>query len=138
MGLEPGEFMMTGEPPPPSQYAFKKNVSSRLRAEVRKRNDHACRMCGAGAGDADEYNPHRKLKLHFAYFVDRAHGGKDELSNLRVWCSTCHQGMKGITPTRPSLIRLKSQIRRATEEDKRAVYKWLKGEYKKKTRSSRK
>lgn len=130
--------MMAGEPPPPSQYAFKKNVSSRLRAEVRKRNDYACRMCGASAGDVDACNPNRKVKMHFAYIVDRADGGQDELSNLRAWCSTCHYGMRGITPVRPSLIWLKSQLRRATEEDKRAVYKWLKGEYKKKTRSSRK
>jgi 5-methylcytosine-specific restriction endonuclease McrA len=67
----------------------------------------------------------RKVRLHIGHNVDRSHGGKEELSNLRALCSTCNQGAKNITTEKPSLIWLLTQIRRAGIDEQRAVYDWL-------------
>jgi hypothetical protein len=60
-----------------------------------------------------------------ADIVDKSHGGKDELTNLRSLCSTCNQGAKNVTGEKPSTIWLLTQIRRAGMDEQRAVYDWL-------------
>jgi 5-methylcytosine-specific restriction endonuclease McrA len=61
--------------------------------------------------------------------VDKSHGGKDELSNLRALCSTCNQGAKNVMTEKPSVIWLLTQIRRAGQDEQRAVYKWLREKF---------
>lgn len=86
-------------------------------------------MCGAGAGDPDDQNPDRAVRLHVGHIVDRSHGGKDELSNLRALCSTCNQGAKNIVQEPPSWTWLLGQIRRAPVADQRAALRWLKQKF---------
>jgi 5-methylcytosine-specific restriction endonuclease McrA len=81
-------------------------------------------MCGAAPGDIDDLTG-RKVRLHIGHIVDKSIGGKDELSNLRTLCSTCNQGAKNITSIKPPAIWLLSQIRRAGQEEQRAVLDWL-------------
>jgi 5-methylcytosine-specific restriction endonuclease McrA len=50
-------------------------------------------MCGLTPDDIDPATG-RKVRLHIGDIVDKSHGGKDELSNLRSLCSTCNQGAK--------------------------------------------
>ena len=43
-------------------------------------------------------------------------GGKDEASNLRAICSVCNEGASNITSDRPTFVKLKTQVLRATNE----------------------
>jgi hypothetical protein len=122
--LKPGEYMLIGDPPEFPTVQFKRGISQRLKAEVLDRNGFTCQSCGLTPGDIDPETG-RKVRLHVAHIVDKSLGGKDELSNLRTYCSSCNQGAKNLTPEKPSRIWLLSQIRRANIEDQRAAYEWL-------------
>jgi hypothetical protein len=86
-------------------------------------------MCGVIPDDTD-YVTGRKVKFHIELIKDKKLGGKDELSNLRVLCSTCYQGAKNITTVKPPAIWLLSQIRRAGQEEQREVLNWLRKKFK--------
>lgn len=123
--LRPGEYILEERPPEPDagDYTFAKPISRRLRAQVLERNGYTCQMCGIGAGDLTDDG--RKARLHIGHIVDRDHGGKVELGNLRALCSDCNQGAKNIAQEPPSWSWLLAQVRRATESDQREVLKWL-------------
>ncbi len=122
--LKPGQYLIREEPPENYGVSFSPLISARLRAAVLDRNGFTCQMCGLTPGDIDP-STSRKVRLHVGHIVDRSHGGKDELSNLRALCSTCNQGAKNITTEKPSTIWLLTQIRRAGIDEQRSVYDWL-------------
>lgn len=122
--LKPGQYLLESVPPEKRDVAFTRGISTKLRAEVLDRNGFTCQMCGLTPGDIDPYTG-RKVRLHIGHIVDKSLGGRDELSNLRTLCSTCNQGAKNITGEKPSEIWLLSQIRRAGQEEQRAVFEWL-------------
>ncbi|ADV84849.1 HNH endonuclease [Terriglobus saanensis] len=117
--LKPGQYILKEEPPE-KKVIFKRDISAKLRAEVLDRNGFTCQMCGLCPGEIDPAT-NRKVRLHIGHIVDKNLGGKDELSNLRALCSSCNQGAKNITGEKPSTIWLLSQIRRAGQEEQRAV-----------------
>jgi 5-methylcytosine-specific restriction endonuclease McrA len=121
--LKPGQYLLTEEPPE-QPIKFARGISSKLRAVVFDRNGFTCQMCGLTPGDIDPYTG-RKVRLHVGHIKDRNLGGKDELSNLRTLCSTCNQGAKNITGEKPTTIWLLSQVRRAGQDEQRAVLSWL-------------
>jgi len=122
--LKPGQYLLTQAPTGTHGVAFARGISARLRAHVLDRNGFTCQMCGLTPGDIDPATG-RKVRLHLGHIVDKSHGGKDELSNLRTLCSTCNQGAKNVTTEKPSTIWLLTQIRRAGVEEQQAVYGWL-------------
>lgn len=67
-------------------------VSKRLRFEIFRRDNHACRYCGAIAPEA---------KLTVDHVTPTALGGGDEPSNLVTACSDCNSGKTSITPDSP-------------------------------------
>ena len=125
--LKPGEYVLEEEPLQLLEYRFSRNMSGRLRAQVLERNGYTCQMCGVGAGDLMDDG--RKARLHVGHIVDKDHGGKDELTNLRALCSTCNQGAKNIVQEPPSWTWLLAQLRRASAEDQRAAFDWLKRKF---------
>jgi 5-methylcytosine-specific restriction endonuclease McrA len=113
------------EPPPEiAAPKFALGISARLRAQVLDRNGFTCQMCGLTPGEIDPETG-RKVRLHIGHIKDKSLGGKDELPNLRALCSTCNQGAKNVTGEKASTIWLLSQVRRAGQEEQRAVYEWL-------------
>ena len=128
-GLKQGEYLLVTAPPEPGTYQFAKPISTRLRSQVLERNGYTCQMCGVGAGDPDEHNPGRKVRLHIGHIEDRSHGGLDELSNLRALCSTCNEGAKNLVQEPPSWSWLLSHLRRAKVGDQRAALEWLKTKF---------
>lgn len=121
--LKPGQYLLK-EAPKAVPVAFARGISQKLRAQVLDRNGFTCQMCGLTPGEIDP-STGRKVRLHLGHIVDRSLGGKDELTNLRALCSSCNQGAKNVTSEKPSTIWLLSQIRRAGQEEQRAVFDFL-------------
>lgn len=122
--LAPGQYLMRELPPEKPDVKFMRGISAKVRAEVLDRNGFTCQMCGLTPGDIDVATG-RKVRLHIGHIKDKSLGGIDELSNLRALCSTCNQGAKNITGEKPTAIWLLSQIRRAGQDEQRAVFEWL-------------
>lgn len=64
-------------------------VSKRLRFEVLRRDNHACRYCGRAAPD---------VKLTVDHVVPVTLGGSDDPSNLVTACSDCNSGKTSAAP----------------------------------------
>ncbi|UXA06561.1 HNH endonuclease (plasmid) [Mycobacterium sp. SMC-2] len=69
-------------------------VSKRLRFEILRRDNHACRYCGATAPD---------VKLTVDHVIPEALGGSDESTNLVTACSDCNSG-KSSVPADAALV----------------------------------
>ena len=67
-------------------------VSKRLRYEVLRRDNHACRYCGSSAPE---------VKLAVDHVVPVALGGSDEPSNLVTACVDCNAGKSASAPDGP-------------------------------------
>lgn len=126
--LKPGDYILKETPPETPQVAFARGISAKLRAAVLDRNGFTCQMCGLSPGEIDP-DTGRKVRLHLGHIKDKSLGGKDELSNLQALCSTCNQGAKNITGEKPSWLWLKAQIKRASQDDQRAVFDWLRQKF---------
>jgi 5-methylcytosine-specific restriction endonuclease McrA len=103
-------------------------ISAALRSQVLVQSDFTCQMCGVTPEDIDSYTG-RKVRLQIGHIKDKSLGGKDELSNLRALCSTCNRGAKSITTEKPTRIWLLSQVRRAGQDEQRAVFEWLRKKF---------
>jgi hypothetical protein len=128
-GLKPGQYLLKEAPPEKSNVRFSRSISAKLRAEVLDRNGFTCQMCGLTPGEIDP-ETRRKVRLHIGHIVDKSIGGKEELSNLRSLCSTCNQGAKNVTTEKPTGLWLLTQVRRAGQDEQRAVLKWLREKFK--------
>ena len=102
-------------------YAVSK-VSQQLRKQVFERDQHTCRMCGASKGDADEYRPHRKIRLRLGRVRELIHGGTNTLDNLRTLCNVCYEGCKQITrEPPPSWIQVMALLNKAEISEQKKV-----------------
>lgn len=78
-------------------------------------------MCGSAAGDLDECDGTiLSLSIEISVLSD-----SDPTPDIKVICSCCSQGLRGILMLKPDRLHLLSQIRRATIDDQEAVLKWL-------------
>ncbi len=126
--LKPGQYMMRDEPPENRGVEFRRGISAKVKAQVLDRNGFTCQMCGLTPGEIDPATG-RKVRLHIGHIKDKSQGGKDDLSNLRALCSSCNQGAKNITGEKPSTIWLLAQVRRAGQDEQRAVFNWLRKKF---------
>ncbi len=126
--LKPGEYLLATLPSQEPVLARQRGMSQKLRAEVLDRDGSTCQMCGVAAGELDP-ETRRPVRLHIGHIVDKSLGGEDVSSNLRTLCSTCNQGAKNITPEKPKLVWLLSQVRKAPMDDQRALLEWLKSRF---------
>ncbi len=120
--LKPGQYLLETAKPAP---AFERSISKETRAFVLDRNGFTCQMCGAVAGEPHPYDPTRKTRLHIGHIIDKSQGGTDDAANLRAICSVCNEGASNLTLTRPDLLKLMTQIRRATSKDQLSALEWL-------------
>ena len=78
-------------------------ISKRLRYEVFRRDNHACRYCGAAAPDA---------KLTIDHVVPVTLGGTDDPANLVTACADCNAGKSGSSPDAPIVADLSADALR--------------------------
>ena len=74
IGLKPNQYLMETAKRIP---AFARNISKETRAWVLERNGYTCQMCGLAAGDQDQYNPGRTVRLTMGNILDKSKGGDD-------------------------------------------------------------
>jgi hypothetical protein len=67
-------------------------VSKRLRYEILRRDNHACRYCGGTAPD---------VALTVDHVIPSALGGADDPSNLVAACRDCNAGKSASSPDAP-------------------------------------
>lgn len=65
------------------------SVSKRLRFEILRRDNYACRYCGKTAAE---------IELNVDHVLPVALGGKDEATNLVTSCEPCNTGKASIAP----------------------------------------
>ena len=128
--LKPGEYRLKKLPVENTKYEFSTGITGRIRAQVLERNGYTCQMCGIGAGEIDDTG--RKARLHIGHIIDKSHGGTDDLANLRAMCNQCNEGAKNITQEPPRYTWLLSQVRRAKNDDQKAILNWLEDKFKNK------
>lgn len=128
--LKQGQYLVVGRPKHGPAPKFSRPLSRSLRALVLDRNGFTCQMCGVAAGDPNDLNPGRSVRLHIGHIIDKSLGGKDTISNLRALCSNCNQGAKNLTLEKPKKVWLLQQIRRAGIDEQKAVLEWLQSKFK--------
>lgn len=69
-------------------------VSKRLRFEILRRDNNACRYCGATAPE---------VKLTVDHVIPTALGGSDEPANLVACCAGCNSGKSSSSPDAPTV-----------------------------------
>ena len=124
--MKPGEYLLETTKRKP---VFARTISKETRAFVLERNGYTCQMCGMAAGDDDPFHMGRTVRLTMGHIVDKSKGGDDSPSNLRAVCTSCNEGLQNTAPIKPDLKHLLAQVRRATVDDQRTVYLWLKKKY---------
>lgn len=118
--LRPGEYVLeTLE----RTTAFEHGISARTRAEVLARNGFTCQWCGRGPGDADPFNPNRKVRMHIDHIDPN---GGNEKANLRVLCSACNQGKSNVQPASESARDIIARVRKVSRAEKQEIYVRLK------------
>lgn len=102
----------------------KSRITPTMIREVFLRDGEVCQMCGARVGDLD---PCDGTPIHLtADFIAASEGKRAKaVKNMRVICSCCSDGLRGLLLPKPDRIHLLSQMRRATIDDQEAVLSWL-------------
>lgn len=129
--LRPGEYKLVSAKPRP---VIDDRISAEVRAFVLDRNGFTCQMCGAGAGEPQPTDPTKKTRLHLGHIIDLSQGGSNDPTNLRALCSVCNGGAQNATISKPELVWLKAQVRRADGLSQLSVLEFLVRKYPRQTR----
>lgn len=90
-------------------------VTKRLRYEILKRDNHACRYCGAAAPE---------VKLTVDHVVPKALGGSDDPSNLVASCGPCNSGKSSSSPDAPLVDDVAADALRWSRARTSAIDSW--------------
>lgn len=86
-------------------------VSKRLRYEILRRDNHACRYCGAAAPD---------VKLNVDHVIPTSLGGSDKPENLVAACADCNGGKTSSLPDAMPVADIDQETFRQAAELKQA------------------
>jgi hypothetical protein len=128
--LKPGEYILATLDQKP---VISRSISPQLRNEILERNGYTCQLCGAGPGDPDPFNPHRKVRLHIDHITPLSQGGVDDKDNLRVLCSACNQGRSNVQTPSETALNIIKKIRKLPKSGQREIFELLKRKFEIKT-----
>jgi hypothetical protein len=124
--LKPGEYILETLDRKP---VIARGISPQLRNEILERNGFTCQLCGAGPGDADPFNPSRKVRLHIDHVKPISQGGTDDRDNLRVLCSACNQGRANVQPPSDTALNILARVRKLPRDQQEEVFEFLKRKF---------
>lgn len=124
--LKPGQYILETLDRRP---VIARNISPQLRNEILERNGYTCQRCGNGPGDADPFNPGRKIRLHIDHILPISQGGTDTKENLRVLCSACNQGKSNVQPPSETALNILAKIRKLGRSEQLEIYEILKKKF---------
>lgn len=84
----------------------RKQISSKLRFEILKRDGFKCVYCGI---------PSSKTQIHIDHVKPFSSGGGCDIKNLVTSCSTCNQGKQDVSLEDNSYLKIKSIINNINE-----------------------
>lgn len=87
-------------------------ISKRLRFEILRRDNHACRYCGARAPE---------VQLVVDHVLPETLGGRSEPENLVTACEPCNNGKSSVAPDAPLVAEVKTDAMRWAAAMKRAA-----------------
>jgi 5-methylcytosine-specific restriction endonuclease McrA len=106
------------------QLSFDSSVPESVKESFSDEDEFHCEMCGLCPGDVDDYTS-QAARFSADWMPNNGLNSSSRFPDLRILCSTCNQGAKNITNEKPTAIWLLSQIRRAGQQEQRAVFEWL-------------
>jgi len=124
--LKPGQYILEKLERKP---VISRNISPQLRNEILERNGYTCQRCGAGPGDADPFNPGRKVRLHIDHIKPISQGGTDSKDNLRVLCSACNQGKSNVQPPSETALNILAKIRKLGRSEQMEISEFLRRKF---------
>jgi len=124
--LKPGQYILENIKRKP---VISRSINPQLRNEILERNGYTCQRCGAGPGDADPFNPGRKVRLHIDHIKPISQGGTDSKDNLRVLCSACNQGKSNVQPPSETALNILAKIRKLGKSEQMEIYEFLKRKF---------
>jgi hypothetical protein len=121
--LRPDEYVFPGgQSQGPNR---RKILSSRVKAEILRRDNYICQSCGLAAGDTDP-DSGRLVVLQVHHIDDTLTGaGLNAPENLRTRCRTCNEGARHFDAPPPEFLKIKGLLRAANENVRRQVYEYL-------------
>ena len=97
-----------------------RRVSRRVRFEVLRRDNHACRYCGATAPDA---------RLTVDHVMPQALGGSDDPTNLVTACDPCNSGKASVAPDAPLVADVAADALRWAAARRAVIDQWRQDEW---------
>ena len=124
--LKPGQYILEDLERKP---VISRTISPQLRNEILERNGFTCQLCGAGPGDADPFNPDRKVRLHIDHITPISQHGTDDRDNLRVLCSACNQGRSNVQLPSETALNILAKIRKLPKKEQKEIFTILKRKF---------
>ncbi len=124
--LKPGQYILEDLERKP---VISRTISPQLRNEILERNGFTCQLCGAGPGDADPFNPNRKVRLHIDHITPISQHGTDDRDNLRVLCSACNQGRSNVQTPSETALNILAKIRKLPRAEQQEIFTILRRKF---------
>lgn len=124
--LLPGQYLLESGRPSPE---FGPEVSPSLRSFLMGKEDLHCEMCGAEAGDTDEYDPACRVRLHVGQRASSHELGSSPSVRPRVLCTLCKNGVSDENHDNGAMGELLERLQRATGTEQLDALAWLVGRF---------
>lgn len=124
--LLPGQYLLESGRPVPE---FDPEVSPSLRSFLMGKEDLHCEMCGAEAGDTDEYDPACRVRLHVGQRASNHELSSSPSVRPRVLCTLCRNGVSDEKHDNGAMGGLLDRLQRATGTEQLDALAWLVGKF---------
>jgi hypothetical protein len=100
-------------------------LTAAVRRRVFSRDGSFCLVCGIQFGTEYPDRPGVIARGTIGHIRPKAHGGTDDLSNLRPECQLCNETARNLTDAPVDVPLLKARIKELGREDKKGLLGWM-------------